>query len=88
MVGGWSQNQGKRACKNPYALLLVDKSLGLPVINDAVEPVRTVVDIGQEQLVSDHTHVPRSVQIASRQPGSRMIAVATKLCWQVSSESM
>lgn len=43
--------------KNPYALLLVDKLLGLPVINDAVEPVRTVVDIGQEQLVSDHTHV-------------------------------
>jgi hypothetical protein len=36
----------------------MDELLGLPIIDDVVEVVRTVVDQRQEQSVSDHAHIP------------------------------
>ena len=48
----------KENAKTPHTLLPVDKLLGLLVIDDVVDVVRTEVDPRQEQWVSDHAHVP------------------------------
>jgi len=47
----------------PHTLLLVAKLLGLPAIDDVVEVVRTVVDLGQEQLVPDQAHVTHPLRL-------------------------